>query len=236
MHLGDSDGARDLFDEALALFRTVRYPRGIGWSLQHLAEVADQQGNLRQAAVLRGETIELYWQERDTWGMFEELASLASIAARAGEPVAAVRLLSAGETLREAVGAAPQKRLASRGETVRLLHVSLGQSAFEAGWAEGRTLSAEQAVQEAGALAQRLGGHGSSSSTIPAAPTLPASLFEREAEVLRLVAQGLTNAEIGEWLYLSPRTVGAHVYNIYRKVGVSSRAAATRFAAEHGLS
>ena len=67
------------------------------------------------------------------------------------------------------------------------------------------------------------------------APTLPAGLTEREAEVLRLVAAGLSNAEAAEQLYLSRRTVEQHMRSIFNKLGVSSRNAATRFAIEHGL-
>src|SRR5918997_163620 len=64
---------------------------------------------------------------------------------------------------------------------------------------------------------------------------LPAGLSEREVEVLRLVAQGLTNAEVAAQLYLSPRTVDAHLRRIYDKLGTSSRSAAVRFALEHDL-
>jgi DNA-binding NarL/FixJ family response regulator len=63
----------------------------------------------------------------------------------------------------------------------------------------------------------------------------PAGLTSREAEVLRLVAIGLTDAEAAEHLYLSVRTVNAHLRSIYRKLGVGSRADATLFAREHGL-
>jgi DNA-binding CsgD family transcriptional regulator len=64
---------------------------------------------------------------------------------------------------------------------------------------------------------------------------LPARLTQREVEVLRLVAAGLTDASVGEQLYISPRTVSQHLQSIYGKLDVSSRAAATRFAVEHGL-
>lgn len=63
----------------------------------------------------------------------------------------------------------------------------------------------------------------------------PFGLTPREAEVLRLVAQGLPYAEIAERLFLSPRTVGTHLTNIYGKLAVDNRAAATRLAIEHGL-
>ncbi len=63
-----------------------------------------------------------------------------------------------------------------------------------------------------------------------------AGLSEREIEVLRLVAQGLTNAEIAERLILSPFTINAHLRSIFGKIGVSSRNAATRWAVDHDLS
>jgi ATP/maltotriose-dependent transcriptional regulator MalT len=63
----------------------------------------------------------------------------------------------------------------------------------------------------------------------------PAGLSAREVEVLRLVSQGLTDAEVAERLYLSPRTVGQHLRSIFNKLGVSSRTAASRFAIEQGL-
>lgn len=64
----------------------------------------------------------------------------------------------------------------------------------------------------------------------------PAGLSDREVEVLRLVAQGGTNKDVASQLGISHRTVQHHVAHIYAKVGVSSRAGAALFAAEHGLS
>lgn len=63
----------------------------------------------------------------------------------------------------------------------------------------------------------------------------PSGLSEREIEVLRLVAQGLSNRDVARRLHISPRTAEHHVQHIYTKIGVSSRAAAALFAMEHGL-
>jgi HD-GYP domain-containing protein (c-di-GMP phosphodiesterase class II) len=63
----------------------------------------------------------------------------------------------------------------------------------------------------------------------------PAGLSEREVEVLRLVARGLSNRVMAERLYLSYDTVKHHIQHIYDKTGVSTRAGATLFAMEHGL-
>ncbi|KPV46091.1 LuxR family transcriptional regulator, partial [Kouleothrix aurantiaca] len=63
----------------------------------------------------------------------------------------------------------------------------------------------------------------------------PGGLTAREVDVLRLVAQGLTDAEVAERLIVSRRTVSTHLSAIYGKLQVNSRSAATRFAIEHGL-
>jgi DNA-binding NarL/FixJ family response regulator len=67
------------------------------------------------------------------------------------------------------------------------------------------------------------------------APTFPAGLTSREVEVLRLVANGLTNAQIAQQLVISTRTVNAHMRSIYNKLEISSRTGATRFAIDHHL-
>jgi DNA-binding CsgD family transcriptional regulator len=60
-------------------------------------------------------------------------------------------------------------------------------------------------------------------------------LTEREREVLRALAQGLTDAQIAAQLVISPRTVHSHLVSIYSKLGIASRSAATRYAIEHQL-
>ena len=52
---------------------------------------------------------------------------------------------------------------------------------------------------------------------------------------MKLVARGLTNAEVGQELFISSNTVNRHLSSVYRKTGASSRVAATRFATEHNL-
>jgi HD-GYP domain-containing protein (c-di-GMP phosphodiesterase class II) len=71
---------------------------------------------------------------------------------------------------------------------------------------------------------------------VPVPPRqLPMGLSDREVQVLGLVAQGYSNAEIASRLVISRRTAEHHVQHIYTKIGVSSRAAAALFAVEHQL-
>jgi DNA-binding NarL/FixJ family response regulator len=75
----------------------------------------------------------------------------------------------------------------------------------------------------------------SATAAASASEEYPAGLTAREVEVLRLVAQGMTNAQVAQELYLSPRTVHRHLNSVYNKLGTNSRAAAARFAVAHGL-
>jgi DNA-binding NarL/FixJ family response regulator len=68
-----------------------------------------------------------------------------------------------------------------------------------------------------------------------ATPLYPDGLTAREVEVLGLIAQGQSNQEIADTLFISPRTVAAHVANIFYKTNAANRAAAATYAARHGL-
>jgi HD-GYP domain-containing protein (c-di-GMP phosphodiesterase class II) len=69
----------------------------------------------------------------------------------------------------------------------------------------------------------------------PSRTRWPEGLSDREVEVLRLVARGMSNREVAAELVISRRTAEHHVQHIYAKIGVSTRAAAALFAMEHGL-
>jgi predicted ATPase/DNA-binding CsgD family transcriptional regulator len=107
---------------------------------------------------------------------------------------------------------------------------ALDVATFDQAWTEGQALSLEQAVVEALELATK-----AELTTVNIGSTPPAGLTPREVEVLRLVAQGLTNFKVASELVISPRTVNTHLSNIYRKLNTSSREVATRFAIKHGL-
>ena len=60
-------------------------------------------------------------------------------------------------------------------------------------------------------------------------------ITERELEILQYVAEGLSNSQIGKQLWVTEQTVKFHLSNIYRKLGVSNRTEASRYALRHGL-
>ena len=96
-------------------------------------------------------------------------------------------------------------------------------SEFEAARAVFRRLGAAPALARVETLLTTRSGVGSS------------GLSNRELEVLRLLATGKTNRAIADELVLAVRTVDRHVSNVFTKLGVSSRAAATAYAYEHDL-
>ena len=70
---------------------------------------------------------------------------------------------------------------------------------------------------------------------MPAGPAPPPALTDRELEVLRLIAKGLTARQVAERLVLSPRTVQNHIQNTLHKLQLHNRAQLVRYAIEQGL-
>lgn len=95
------------------------------------------------------------------------------------------------------------------------------------------TSLAKQGLLDPECAAAVLEAAGQSGSRVRAA--WPAGLTDREVEVIRLVAAGLSNREIAASLSISPRTAEHHVQHIYTKIGVSTRAGAAMFTMEHRL-
>jgi DNA-binding NarL/FixJ family response regulator len=144
-----------------------------------------------------------------------------------------VHLWGAAEALREGTGASPALvDRASFERSVARARTQLGEPVFAAAWAEGRGMRPEQAIaaQESATLFIE-----PPSAPPERLPTYPDGLTAQEVEVLRLVAQGLTDVQIADLLVISPRTVNTHLTSIYSKIQVPSRSAATRYAIEHTL-
>jgi ATP/maltotriose-dependent transcriptional regulator MalT len=139
-----------------------------------------------------------------------------------GDPAAAA-------TLRQAVDAWHGLEVPYEEATARTL---LGQALRAVEDHPGATASFEAAARLFNAIGA---GLDADDALGVGRPSLPAGLTEREAEVLRLVAAGLTNNEIAAELFLSAKTVSRHLSNIFTKIGVSSRGRATAYALEHHL-
>ena len=163
----------------------------------------------------------------DKWAMAHCLDGFAGLSALEHQPDLAARLFGAADALRERMGAGlPPAFQAWRERELPLARSALGNLAFDTAFAEGYRLTLDQAL----ALLDTPAPDSPYAVKLVAVP-----LSAREIEVLRLLAEGLTNAQIAEKLFISPTTVNAHLRHIYVKLDVTSRIAAARFAVEHGL-
>jgi predicted ATPase/DNA-binding CsgD family transcriptional regulator len=227
---GDYEEATRYFEEALALSREIGNRQSGYVSLHNLAQTAEARGDHERAMQLYAEGMRLAVEISDEAHAAYCLEELARLVGIRSEPERPVRLLGASESLLEAAGAplyayARDRDLYER--WMEELRSRLGETAFRAAWAEGRAMSPEHAIEYA------LEKEATPGLTAP--ESYPAGLSAREVEVLRLVAGGLTNAEVAEKFFLSSRTVDWYMSSIYRKLGCHTRAEAVRFAAEHDL-
>lgn len=76
---------------------------------------------------------------------------------------------------------------------------------------------------------------GAAGHRVRARASRPGALSDREVEVIRLLARGLTNKEIAVALEISTKTAGNHVQHVFEKASVTTRAAAAMYAMQHGL-
>jgi predicted ATPase/DNA-binding CsgD family transcriptional regulator len=227
---GDHSRAKRLVERGLALSREVGERQSISSALYTLATLAQTEGDHERARDLFAEGLTVSAELGNEADVAHCLEGLASISAAEGRIARAARLWGAEEALLGKIETAvytyvPDRSL--RRNRVVAARSQVGEEAFEAAWAEGQTMKTEQAIEYASAR--------STTPEIAVPESYPAGLSTREMEVLRLVARGMTNAEVAENLFLSSRTVDWHLGLIYRKLGCSSRTEAARFAVEHAL-
>jgi DNA-binding CsgD family transcriptional regulator len=234
---GELEAARPLLEDSLLIAKQTGAETEVVYVALGLARLLALQGDVVAARGQYQESLDLLF----VCNVYKEqiaasLEGLAALEAGQGEPVQAARLWGAAQALREAIGAPLYPIYRDSFErAVAQTRVVLGERTFRTAWAEGRLLTAQQALA-ALRQAQLPTPMPAGSATSPMkSTTFPAGLTAREVEVLRLLAQGWTDAQIAEHLVISLRTVNRHTTSLYSKLGVSSRAAATRFAIEHHL-
>jgi ATP/maltotriose-dependent transcriptional regulator MalT len=253
-HQGDAIAVRRLAEEGLELARQMHDKRAIARAQHTLAFIAVEQGDAALAHALLDEALALAREVGDQLYLAWDLALLALVAIAQGQVRWAAQLLGASEALADAIGlgARPTETASTANpigkHTLATIRARLGEAAFAAAWAEGRAMTPEQALaahpvpnDEEPTLAndlqavKQVAGAPSTARPLPDSATDLAGLTARELEVLRLVATGLTDAQVAEQLVVSRRTVNFHLSSIYSKLGVNSRTAAARYALDHNL-
>ncbi len=235
---GDAVTARSRLQESLGLAREIGKKEYMASSLRLLARVAAFEGDYPAARALYEESLAIGREVSHNLDIPSSLEGLADVVEMQGEPAWAARLWGTAEALRLARGTPlPPVYAADYERAVAAARSQLGEQAFAAAWAQGRTMTPEQALSAQGPRTIPTPSAAEPAPTPPttSSPTSPDGLTAREVEVLRLVAQGLPDAQVAQELVISPHTVNSHLKAIYGKIGVSSRSAATRYAVEQHL-
>jgi non-specific serine/threonine protein kinase len=241
---GNDEQAKAFCEESLAIRRQIGDKGGCAHTLAILGRLALKRGEDERAARCYQESLALRQETGEKEGIAAAMEGLASVAAVRGQTRSAAHLYGAAEALRDTMGAPlpPTERVYHK-HVVAAVRADLKETAFAQAWAEGRAMELSQAIAVAVEVRDQLTAP-QESRTVLAPPAIsqaggsrtnPFGLTAREIEVLRLVALGLTYAQIAEKLIISPRTADAHLRSIYGKLGVTSRHAATRYAIDHKL-
>jgi DNA-binding CsgD family transcriptional regulator len=212
---GDLKAVRSAAAAGIRLSREAGDMYTLGMMLLNAGFAALIAGDLREAAQRLAEGLRIARQLDDRVAQFHLVGGLACCAAGDREPALAARLFGAMENLRAEAGARINAGMApTLGKARTSVATALGPARFETEFTAGTRLSRDAAAR----LALR--------ETVPPAAAGPENdglLRQRETEVARLVADGLSNKEIGARLFISERTVESHVRNIMNKLGFNAR-------------
>lgn len=177
------------------------------------ADLARAAGDVAAALRLRHAALEIDERIGDLPAIVGSLAALAALAAADGSNKAA-RLFGAADALRNAFGfALPAPLRCVHEAEVERARSGLSAEAWREAWEQGGKLSLEQALDYA--------RRGRGRRRRPTAG--PESLTAAERAVMGLASDGMTNRQIGERLFISPRTVQRHLEHVYAKLGIHSR-------------
>jgi predicted ATPase/DNA-binding NarL/FixJ family response regulator/DNA-binding transcriptional regulator YiaG len=236
----NTDRARELFEQSLAIKRELGEQRSIAIGLANLADVLIRTDQWEAADRALTEGAELAPDNPQLTGTIR--CNMGAVAAHRHDWAGAEEHFRAAIAAFEA-GGHPHDVIGAM--------IGLGRVCHQAGQEDealrqlraARALAADignaQRLAESDAALAELSGLVDSSSAlaVPAVGSseLPGNVTARQAEVLRLLAAGLSNKQIAAELYLSPATVERHLATIYRNLGLAGRVEAARFAIENGL-
>jgi predicted ATPase/DNA-binding CsgD family transcriptional regulator/DNA-binding XRE family transcriptional regulator len=225
---GNLDRARELLEQNLIIKRQLGEPRSIAIGLVNLADVLIRDGRWQAARAPLAEAAELVAGQPQLTGLV--FCSQGNLEAKQGNWKQAAELYQ---------GAVAASGAGGHTHDVIEAMIGLGRASAELGQADeaARHLRAAEAMaheivnpkllaEVTAALAEVAG---------QTASPLPGDLTARQAEVLRLLADGLSNKEMAARLHLSRGTVERHLSIVYRKLGLGGRVDAARYAVEHGL-
>ena len=220
-YAGEYARARELHEEGVALKRQIGDSWHVAFSLFGLSLLDFLEGRFDDAAMKQRECLRMRRDLDDRWGIAICLEVMAWVEGARGMYRAAARLLGAADAARTRMGAsliAPHLR--NHVACVESTRRVLGPAAFSLESQLGEKLDADEAIRLA---------IGESMPKTRATATV-GGLTPREVQIARLVAEGLTNRQIGQKLSIAERTVDAHVEHVKDKLGFRSRLEIARWA------
>ena len=235
--------AVDAGDPAMARAWLEMHDRWLAWSGAVLGQAAGQlgwaayhraAGDLAPAREHAGRALAGASEPRQPLALLAAHRFLGELDTAAGQHAEAQAHLDHALALTEAC-AAPYERALTLLALAELRAATGDAPGARAVLEEACTICTPLGAQPALARAVALEARLAAPTPTAASPAYPAGLTPREVEVLRLVAQGLSDAEVAARLYISVHTVKTHLRATYGKLAVASRSAATRVALEYGL-
>jgi non-specific serine/threonine protein kinase len=220
--------ARSRYEEALSLLREVGISGTVPSLLHNLGYLALHAGDLRHALDLFQQSLAVFRDQGDQRGVVDCLEGVAGVLAALDHSELAARLFGAAETLRQSMNASCWPANAAdvaRGQA--RVRAQLDPDAVSSAWMAGRALSHERAVAEALATED-------ARETVATPRPDQLRLTPREREVAALVAQGMTNRQIGTALVITEGTARLHVKHILQKLGFRSRSQIAAWVATRG--
>lgn len=220
---GESNQARSYFDASIRAAAEI--PSLRGKALVELGRLNRSMGELEPAETSTHEAVRLHLDAEDRLGVVDSLEALAGIACDLESHREAARLFGAADRIRSEVGYVrlPVERTAYEADVARVREM-LGPE-FRAACDEGAAMSMEEAVS----YAQR----GRGERKRPSAGW--ASLTPAEEQIVKLVAEGLTNPQIAERLFITRNTAKVHLQHVFAKLGVATRAELAAEATARGM-
>ena len=234
---GDVDAARRHLAESLDIAREFNSRYDISFQTFNLGLAEYVGGSLAAAEALFAESLDVSWRTGMKSNTAYALIGLALTGRGGANPGWSARLHGAADQALASLGhvlQALEEGLANLDR--QRLRDAMGAEAFEAEYSAGRTLDLAQAVHQALRELQP-GSEAPRALASDAVVTDEAAsvLTPRELDVLKLVAEGLSNYDIAQRLVLSEHTVHRHLSNIYGKLNISSRTAAVAWCLRAGL-
>jgi non-specific serine/threonine protein kinase len=213
---GALEQAMATFDAAQAAATTIGDPLIPAWCLVYQALICCEQGNPeRAAALLRNHPDMDQVGYRQHQPLLRAVVSV--VACRFGDYRRCARLL--GSAVHDVPMRSPEKEITDRSATIA--RRALGEDEYRREWDAGHRMQPGEVRVE---ILQLLSEHAP--PTVDGGSTMPHGLSMRELEVLRLIADGMTDRRIAETLSISPRTAEWHVRNVLGKLGAANRAEA----------